>query len=241
MKKSGMGSHQQTIGINQEWLTPPEIVKSLGVFDLDPCAPVVRPWETARQHFTIEDDGLAKEWAGRIWLNPPYDRRVIDKWLGRMALHGDGVSLIFARTETKTFQKWVFGYASSILFMEGRITFYDVNGNAGHFNAGAPSVLISYGKNNMEALGDSGIKGKHILVNYTPVIVVGISPTWRSVVTLAVSRAGGEVNLQEVYDLVEQIAPDKTERNQHYKAKVRQTLQYHFTRIAEGRYTNSKQ
>ena len=155
--------------------------------------------------------------------------------------HGNGIALIFARTETQFFQKYVFPTCASMLFMEGRVKFCYPSGEQAKAPGNAPSVLISYGKNNMQALGDSGIKGKHILVNYTPVVVVGISPTWRSVVTLAVSRAGGEVNLQEVYDLVEQIAPEKTERNQHYKAKVRQTLQYHFTRIAEGRYTNSKQ
>ena len=29
-----------------EWLTPPEIIKSLGEFDLDPCSPINRPWAT---------------------------------------------------------------------------------------------------------------------------------------------------------------------------------------------------
>ena len=40
-----------------EWLTPKHITDALGEFDLDPCAPIVRPWETAWNHFTIEDDG----------------------------------------------------------------------------------------------------------------------------------------------------------------------------------------
>jgi hypothetical protein len=34
-----------------EWLTPPEIITSLGMFDLDPCTPSVRPWDTAKKHY----------------------------------------------------------------------------------------------------------------------------------------------------------------------------------------------
>lgn len=41
----------RTIG-HPEWLTPRNIVDALGPFDLDPCAPIVRPWPTAVQHYT---------------------------------------------------------------------------------------------------------------------------------------------------------------------------------------------
>lgn len=54
-----------------EWLTPPEIIHSLGAFDLDPCAPVRRVFETAREYYTIEDDGLSQQWHGRVFCNPP--------------------------------------------------------------------------------------------------------------------------------------------------------------------------
>lgn len=235
MKRNGMGSHEQTIGVNQEWLTPPDIIKSLGTFDLDPCAPVTRPWDTAIYHYTIEDDGLSKQWFDRVWLNPPYDRRVIELWMKRMAEHGNGITLIFARTETKAFQTYVFERADSVLFLEGRLRFYDVDGKAGKFTCGAPSALIAYGYKNVEAIGDSLIKGKHVLLNAAPIIIVGISPTWKSVVTIAMSRLG-EADLQVIYEMVEQIAPDKIAVNQHYKEKIRQQLQYHFNRIKKGYY-----
>lgn len=32
----------------EDWLTPPEIIQKLGEFDLDPCVPDNRPWDTAR-------------------------------------------------------------------------------------------------------------------------------------------------------------------------------------------------
>ncbi len=47
-----------------EWLTPKSIIDALGEFDLDPCSPVIRPWDTARKHFTVEDNGLLQEWGG---------------------------------------------------------------------------------------------------------------------------------------------------------------------------------
>ena len=56
-----------------EWLTPPCLLDRLGEFDLDPCSPVNRPWDTARHHYTVEDDGLRQPWFGRVFCNPPYD------------------------------------------------------------------------------------------------------------------------------------------------------------------------
>ena len=71
------------------WLTPPHIIKALGAFDLDPCASLDRPWDTANHHYTIEDDGLTQPWFGRIWLNPPYGKGMED-WLRLLAHHAGG-------------------------------------------------------------------------------------------------------------------------------------------------------
>ena len=42
----------------EEWLTPPALIAKLGEFNLDPCAPIVRPWDTAKKYYTVQDDGL---------------------------------------------------------------------------------------------------------------------------------------------------------------------------------------
>lgn len=43
----------------------------MGGIDLDPCAdPLKRV--PATQHYTKEDDGLERAWAGKVFLNPPY-------------------------------------------------------------------------------------------------------------------------------------------------------------------------
>jgi hypothetical protein len=160
----GMGGHQTTGETQDEWLTPPEIIKALGAFSLDPCAPIFRPWPTADSHYTEADDGLAMKWEGRVWLNPPYNK-TIGEWMRKMAEHGDGIALIFARTETEFWHRWVWPKADAIFFFKGRLHFYTVRGERAKANAGAPSVLIAYGLENVEAIERSGLRGKLVRLN----------------------------------------------------------------------------
>jgi len=153
---------ERTTDGKDEWLTPPEIVRSLGIFDLDPCSPINRPWDTAKQHLTIEDDGLSAAWAQehRIWCNPPYGNQC-SLWIKKLAGHGNGIALTFARTETKMFFESIWNKAHAVLFIKGRIRFYHVSGEQGG-TAGAPSILIAYGQENAEALKNCAIKAKFI-------------------------------------------------------------------------------
>lgn len=151
-------SHERVANGKEEWLTPPEFINLLGPFDLDPCSPVERPWPTAHRHYTIHDNGLIKPWEGRVWLNPPYGNQTI-KWMRRMKEHGDGMALIFARTETKTFHECVWGASSAILWIKGRIKFYNSDGTMPNNCGGAPSVLVAYGAYNAYRLKTCGISG----------------------------------------------------------------------------------
>ena len=160
MKKKGMGSHQSADAQKTEWLTPPHILEKLGEFDLDPCSPINRPWDMANNHFTIEDDGLSRDWFGKVWCNPPYDDSA--SWLNKLHKHGNGIALIFARTETEMFFNEVWNEADAILFIKGRLFFHHVTGERGRTNGGAPSVLIAYGKECVEKLERSRINGKLI-------------------------------------------------------------------------------
>jgi hypothetical protein len=146
------------------WLTPPFILQALGPFDLDPCAPEDRPWEMAAQHFTKKDNGLVQPWVGRVWCNPPYGRQV-DRWLRRLRQHGNGIALIFARTETEYFFDEVWPHAGALLFIEARLHFHKPDGRRATTNAGAPSVLIAYGDDNCAALqreATGAIRGQYI-------------------------------------------------------------------------------
>jgi hypothetical protein len=148
----GIGSHHSTNPQTDEWLTPPEILERLGRFDLDPCAPVDRPWPTAAQHLTVEDDGLDCEWHGRVWLNPPYSG--VAPWMRRLAQHGHGTALV----------DHVWPHATGLLFVKGRMTFRYPDGTSpkrGH-NAGGPSVLIAYGTADAVQLQQAGIPGAYV-------------------------------------------------------------------------------
>ena len=141
-----------------DWLTPPEIIAALGEFDMDPCASEFQPWKTAKNQYTIRDNGLAREWVGRIWCNPPYGPHA-EKFLARLADHGNGVALIFARTETRAFQQYCFGHADAMLFLAGRLRFRLPGGGVAG-PAGAPSVLVAYGEINVKTMRESGLQGR---------------------------------------------------------------------------------
>ena len=149
---------------HDEYLTPPSIIEALGTFDLDPCAPSDerRPWDTALRHYSVEDDGFVQEWEGRVWCNPPYGRETFD-WLGKLAAHGNGIALIFARTETIGFHREVWDKAHAVFFFKGRLKFWSVEG-VEHGTANAPSCLIAYGAANVEALRNSGLRGKLVVL-----------------------------------------------------------------------------
>ena len=155
MRRS-LGGHQSARMKSDEWLTPPEILARLGRFDLDPCSPVTRPWATAAEHFTIQDDGLSRVWTGRVWYTPPFGREAV-KWLRRMAQHANGIALVPARTETRMFFECVWGVADAVLFLSGRPHFHRVDGSRASFNSGAPIALIAYGPDNAKVLCQSGL------------------------------------------------------------------------------------
>jgi hypothetical protein len=180
--RQAIGSHQSARMLEERWLTPPYIIDALGPFDLDPCAaPDPRPWPTAARHITRPDDGLAAGWQGRVFLNPPYGPKV-SQWLGRLAAHpGGGTAFVFARTETSWFTDHVWGRATALLFLAGRIHFHHPDGTRARANAGAPSVLVAYSSYDAERLETSGLYGTY----------------FRNWIRLGVPSADGQLSLLE--------------------------------------------
>lgn len=167
----GIGGHHRAYkGKNDEWITPRYIIDALcGQFDLDPCAAENAPWACAGVNWSKGFDGLTHSWRGhgRAFVNPPYGPET-GKWLGKLADHGNGIALCFARTETKFFQKEIFQKADAILFLGGRLTFYTVEGKKAPANSGGPSCLVAYGKNNVTCLEKCGLPG--CLVKLKPTV-----------------------------------------------------------------------
>lgn len=165
----GIGSHHSANPQTDEWLTPPWLLKAIAAtgfrFDLDPCHPLEgTPWAhlLPERTFTVEDDGLTKPWSGSVWMNPPYSGA--GDWMAKLAVHGDGMALVFARCETLWWFNHVWPKTSGLLFFEGRLTFHHLDGQpakTGH-NSGGPSVLIAYGDRCAELLDQLDVPGARV-------------------------------------------------------------------------------
>ena len=154
----GFGFEKPFEGNTNDWLTPPALLEMLGTFDLDPCGCAGMPWRTATTTYFLPDhDGLVESWEGRVFCNPPYGPNVGD-WARRMAEHANGIMLIFARTETTMWQREIFPFADATLFLSGRLRFRQPDGEQSKSGT-APSVLLAYGQNNVEALRKAGLAG----------------------------------------------------------------------------------
>lgn len=128
---------------SDEWETPDYLYKKLDNefhFDLDPCA--TEHNHKTEEYFTIDNDGLSKNWGGhRVWCNPPYSE--IIKWAQKAfeeSLKPNTLVVLLApsRTDTKWFHDYVYHH-SEIRFVKGRVKF-----SGSKWNAPFPSLLAIY-------------------------------------------------------------------------------------------------
>lgn len=99
---------------SDEWYTPEEITRTahhvMGSIDLDPATcELAQTAVQAGNYFTKVDDGLAQDWNGSVWLNPPYSAPQvwIDKLFAEMASGrvSQAIVLVNNATETAWFQR----------------------------------------------------------------------------------------------------------------------------------------
>lgn len=136
-----------------QWYTPPDRLiawaEEYGPFDLDPAAdPRAPAWPLIARHWTMEDDGLAQEWSGRVWCNPPYGR-TIGRWTAKAAAEvaagraSIAVLLVPARTDTAWW--WAALEAGATpAYLAGRIRFIGEDGQPAKQGAGFPSALLVF-------------------------------------------------------------------------------------------------
>ena len=123
---------------NVEWYTPPEVIRAvhetLGHVDLDPASSsIANEIVRAKNFFSVDDDGLDRNWFGRVYLNPPYSRGLIKKFVDKLlAEYNAGhvqsaVVLVNAQSDAKWFSSLAQACTGAI-FTQGRIRFVQPDG-----------------------------------------------------------------------------------------------------------------
>ena len=73
----------------EEWYTPTDVIDRvravLGDIDLDPASnPVANEVVKARRIYTKDDDGLAQDWHGKVFLNPPFGSETMSRFVEKL-------------------------------------------------------------------------------------------------------------------------------------------------------------
>lgn len=120
---------------NNEWYTPVCYIDSvrivMGDIDLDPASnDFAQTQINAKSYYTANDCGLSKEWKGKVWLNPPYSRGLLDKFIEKL-INEDNVDQYICLVNSSTDTKWCHSLmddADAMCLTKGRISFLDQNG-----------------------------------------------------------------------------------------------------------------
>lgn len=149
--------HETSVGSSDEWYTPPYIFTALGIdFDLDPCSPGCNHWVPARAILTKQDNGLASQWRGCVFMNPPFGgRNGHVPWLQKFIEHENGIAIVRAYTSAGWFHAHAIK-AHAMLFPKGKTKFVRPNGSIGKA-PGHGVIFLAMGDLAKTALKRSGL------------------------------------------------------------------------------------
>lgn len=128
-----------TLGTGEnEWYTPVNHLdlarEVLGGIDLDPASSeIANRTVRADKIFTIDDNGLEKDWHGRVWMNPPYAQPAIAQFANKLVTEWEAgnidaaISLTHNYTDTAWFQQ-IAKAATAVCFTRGRVRFVSPSG-----------------------------------------------------------------------------------------------------------------
>ncbi len=98
-------------------------------FDLDPCCTVKT--KKAINYFTKEEDALSRDWFGNVFMNPPWDRVNLSRFLEQACIQASTgnikliAGLVPVRSDTANWHQYIFNNAAhEVIFIKGRIKFY---------------------------------------------------------------------------------------------------------------------
>ena len=123
---------------SDNWATPKDFYDKLNEefnFNFDPC-----PLNLAE--ITPDKDGLLIEWGKRNYINPPYSRKLKEKFVLKAVEESKKgklcVILLPVSTSTKLFHDIIKPNAKEIRFVKGRIKFIGINTKGEYVNNKAP-------------------------------------------------------------------------------------------------------
>lgn len=213
--------------MTDEWYTPPHVVAALELarnFGLDPAASPLQPFRTARRYYTKADNGLVMPWDDEdCYVNPPYSLLLFQQFLAKLAAHGRGLLLTFARTDTDAFHTHVWPVCDAVFFFRHRLCFYTPAGTRGG-RARDRSMLCAYGPRNAELLAGCGLDGKFVPLKFARgVLVAALSTGWRQAIAAFLRAHDGPVALDTLYRAF--ATHPKARSNRTFAATIRRTLQ----------------
>jgi len=144
-----------------EWSSPRELVEPLADavdgFDLDPCSGAESS-PFADSVFTEDDDGLAQDWYGTVWVNPPYS--AMSQWTSKALaqFERDAVDRVFYLCKGDSSTDWwqrAAASASVVATIDHRLKFGDGENSApfashifvfGDVDDSAIAALSDYGR-----------------------------------------------------------------------------------------------
>lgn len=141
---------------SDERYTPRWVFDGLGlVFDLDPASPVQGGDCVPAEHkLTRHDDGLACDWEGMVWLNPPFSAAT--PWADKFRQHAYGVFL----GPIANARWWIDLVRDAEVVWVCRDFAFDHPEHAGR-RSSMPLAFVAYGMAPAAALGRLAASGRH--------------------------------------------------------------------------------
>ena len=146
-----------------EWHTPTELVDPirfvLGAIDLDPASSAAANQRIrATTYYTREMDGLLYRWGGGVFLNPPYTRGVIDKFIAKLIADENHIRAWVTLTNNSTDTRWgqqLLLHADWVCFLRGRVRFLQANGERLKHSLQGQMIALGSG-------GDAGVESRFV-------------------------------------------------------------------------------
>ena len=139
---------------SDDYYTPAWVFGRMGLaFDLDVCAPPGGgPFVPTARYLTMADDGLATDWQGRVWMNPPYSN--VTPWIEKFKAHRNGVCLLPMAKSWWLHDIWESADGVTVSDQGGEMHFYRPGSRP--LRIWFPVFFAAFGAECVEAIGRLG-------------------------------------------------------------------------------------